>query len=168
MKRVVLTVLAAFSFSWILAHTSTAACINAAPQDACKFMTEIDLATRGYKNSDGLEYLCSSPYKEFGNGGSLRNNIAYYAEGQTAKINRLKLVVNVNQKNQAKSAHSELHRAAELLVKKTFGSSLPDGVDKSLITGSQGSWKHKGCTIKLNRKDWPTGKGYELRFTIEE
>ncbi len=88
---------------------------NPNPSEACSYMSPMGMATRGYKNPDGIGYFCSSLYKELGSGSPLANNIAYYAEGDAQKVTRLKLVLNVNSKQQAKQAHTELVKSADAL-----------------------------------------------------
>lgn len=64
---------------------------NSSHSEACGFMSAMGMATRGYKNPDGMGYFCSSPYKELGTGFPLTNNIAYYAEGDAKKVTILSI-----------------------------------------------------------------------------
>jgi len=93
---------------------------NSTPSQACSFMSAMGMATRGYKNPDNMGYFCSSPYKELGTGFPLANNMAYYAEGNAQKVTKLKLVLNVNSKHEAKQAHIEWANSAEALLKKAM------------------------------------------------
>lgn len=140
--------------------------LNLEPPKACDYLSGSGLPTRGYKNPDGIGYHCSSPYKELGPG-SPKNNIAYYAEGDSKQVKKLKLVLNVNNRQTAKQAHSELATSAENLAKKALNAPLPDEVKKAILDGRNGTWKVGKSSLQLTRIDWPTGKGYDLKFVIE-
>jgi hypothetical protein len=140
---------------------------NPNPSDACSFMSAMGMNTRGYKNPDGIGYFCSSPYKELGTGFPFKNNIAYYAEGSEEKVTNLKLVLNVNSKQEAKQAHAVLNDSAQTLLKKALSASLPQETQKAILAGSNGKWKIGNANVSVTRADWPTGKGYEIKFIVQ-
>ncbi|MFH0727988.1 MAG: hypothetical protein V2B19_16800 [Pseudomonadota bacterium] len=154
-------------FSLTAPWVSHAEYANPNPSDACSFMSAIGMNTRGYKNPDGIGYFCSSSYKELGTGFPLKNNIAYYAEGSDQKVTKLKLVLNVNSKQEAKQAYAELKNSAEALLKKALNASLPQEASKAILAGSNGNWKIGNAKVSLIRADWPTGKGHEIIFIVE-
>lgn len=141
--------------------------VNPNPQEVCGFMSTMGMGTRGYKNPDGIGHFCSSPYKEFGSGFPLKNNIAYYAEGDAQKIRKLKLVLNVNSKQEAKQAHTELASSAEVLLNKALNVPLPQQVREAILAGNSGKWQIGIANVSVTRIDWPTGKGYEVKLLIE-
>jgi hypothetical protein len=154
-------------FLFMTPFTSSAEYGNSNPSEACSFMRAMGMATRGYKNPDNMGYFCSSPYKELGTGFPLANNIAYYAEGNAQKVTKLKLVLNVNSKQEAKPAHIELANSAEALLKKALNVALPKQAKEAILTGSNGKWKVGNSDISVTRIEWPTGKGYEIKFIVE-
>lgn len=140
---------------------------NLKPIIACQLLREIGLGGRGWRNDYDDVYGCSSPYKELGSGYPLANNLAFYVEGKSQSVLQLKLVLNINVRAQAESAHAELLKAADLLAKKTIGNGLPTGVRNAITAGKNSSAKLAGASLKVIRLNWPTGKGYEVKFIIE-
>ena len=137
------------------------------PKTACSYLNDIGLNTRGWKHQYDAEYGCSSPYKEFGPGFPLKNNLAYYVDGKANKAEKLKLVLNVNNKNEAKAAHREMLKAAISLVKKALALDLPQSIVQAIEKGTKATAKIGGASIELIRIDWPRGKEYELKLFIE-
>lgn len=137
------------------------------PKTVCGYLNDPGLNTGGWKHQYDSEYGCSSPYKEFGSGFPLKNNLAYYVDGKANKAKILKLVLNVNNKNEVKKAHEELLKAATLLVKNAFGLNLPQSIAKAIKNGTKATEKIGNGSIALIRIDWPTGKGYELKLSIQ-
>jgi hypothetical protein len=136
------------------------------PQVVCQFLKTHGLATRGWKQDYDI-YSCSSPYKELGSGSPLRNNLAFYVDGGIRQATSLSLVLNVNSRREAASAHAELLKAAEALCSAALGKALPESIRTGITNGKQSSVTLERASIRLVRIDWPTGKGYELKFFIE-
>ena len=139
---------------------------------ACEYLANIGLSTRGWKNYYDNVCGCSSPYKELGSSGpawapALKNNLAYYVEGAATTVSELKLVINVNNRAEAKKAHAELLKAAEVLVKKSFNKPLPANIRDAIIKGKSVSSRIGDATVEIVRDDWTTGKGYSIKFVIK-
>jgi len=137
------------------------------PSVACDYLTNIELSTRGWKNYYDDVYGCSSPYKEFGSGYPLKNNLAYYVDGTATTVTQLELVVNVNNRDEAIKAHRELLKASKVLTKKFLNKTLPNTIDKAIKNGNNMSSKIANANIEVIRNNWPTGKGYELKVIIK-
>ncbi len=166
MKKQHAPLLVLFILTIFFPCTSSAEYSNSNPSEACAYLDSRGMTTRGYKNPDGLGFFCSSPYKELA-GSPLSNNIAYYAEGDQKTVRKLKLILNVNSKKTSKGAHSELAASADTLVRQALKAPLPPKAKEAILAGKSGSWKIGKSTLNLKREDWRTGKGYELRFSIE-
>lgn len=138
------------------------------PAEACDFLANISgLQTRGYKDLSGEgQYTCSSDYKKLGTDPVLPNNIAYYAQGNSTAVKKLKIVLNVNSKEQSVSAHKELQDASSALTQKAVGIELPNSATTSISQGKPGQWMVAGHMVEVTREDWATGKGYGMHFTI--
>jgi hypothetical protein len=134
------------------------------PSQVCDFLSDFGLATSGWKNLYAADFGCSSPYKELGTGTPLANNLAFYAEGSRTTVAQVKLVLNVNNRAAAKSAHSELLKVAEALSVKVSGQQLPQALREAIQGGKKSSAKVFISTLEVIREEWPTGKGYELQF----
>ncbi|MFP2908567.1 hypothetical protein ACLESD_26645 [Pyxidicoccus sp. 3LFB2] len=121
-----------------------------------------------YKHLADDEYTCFTPYKVLGNDGpGLANNIAYYVDGNSKRARQLKLVLNVNDRANAKSALSELRKSAEALTAKALGASTPSEVSSALVSGKAGTWTVHATRIEVRRDDWPTGKGYSIHYVLQ-
>jgi len=138
------------------------------PEAACSVFADVEgMQTRGYKQRHEAEYGCLSFPKEFGDGYPLKNNIAYYVSGSAREVKELKLVLNVNIAQQAADAHTILSKCGELLAVRAAGVALPDKIKDSILAGKPGEWRIGSIQALLHRSDWPTGRGYDLKFIIK-
>jgi hypothetical protein len=144
-----------------------ASIIEASPNQACAFLEGHGLATRGWKLQYEGVYGCSSPYKDLGAGNPLTNNLAYYVDGSAGKAEKLKLILNVNNRAEASSSQRELFKAAKTLCLKATGKELPQLVAQAISAGKKAASKVGSSSLEVIRIDWPTGKGFELKFIIE-
>lgn len=139
-----------------------AALLVSTPSQVCSFLSDAGLVTRGWKNQYDQEFGCSSPYKELGSGLPIANNLAFYVQGTSSAVREVKLVLNVNNRAAATSAHQELLKAASSLSVKATGEQLPQTVKDAILSGSKASQQVGSSTVDIMRQDWPTGKGYEV------
>jgi hypothetical protein len=81
---------------------------------ACAYLHGSGLGTGRYWRDDGERlFHCLSPMTELGTaaepyGLGLKNNLAYYVDGEAERIHQMLLKLNVNQRHEAKQAHQEL------------------------------------------------------------
>jgi hypothetical protein len=154
--------------AFLLASPASQAALPAqAPAVACAHLSSIGLATRGWKNHYDQQFGCSSAYKEIGSGSPLANNVAYYVEGGSANVKLAKLVLNINNRSSASSAHAELLKAAKALLLKLSDGTLPKEIESAILSGSTANAAVEAFRIKVSRSDWPTGKGYEVKVIFE-
>lgn len=136
------------------------------PSDACSFLNPV-LVTGGYKHDFDGEYHCSSPYKELGaSPRGLPNNLAYYVTGTSSVADETKLVLNYNQPANARAATDQLVSASKTLAIKATGNDIPPNILAAITAGrptveTVGQFKHE-----VERDDWPTGRGYEMRYVV--
>lgn len=135
--------------------------------DACMALREVGLHTTGWKDRGDSEFSCITPYKDIGTGFPLANNLAYYAEGNSRSVQLVKLVLNVNQREQARVAHKKLLSAASLLSAKATGKELPKNIQDAIAKGISASQKLGPSSIQVHRINWPTGRGYEVKVIFE-
>jgi hypothetical protein len=139
---------------------------------ACAYLRGVGLGTDRYWRDDGERlFHCLSPYKELGTvagplGLGLKNNLAYYVNGDAERIHQMELVLNVNQRHEAKQAHQDLVRAAKVLTQQALNTPLPKAAEQAIAAGKPWRGTVKAATLDLTRDDWPTGKGYELHFLV--
>lgn len=164
-KNVVVTICMSACCAIIAPASATLKDLN--PNAVCAYLNDIGLNTREWKHQYDAEYGCSSSYKELGSGSALKNNLAYYVDGKANKAEKLKLVLNVNNKNEARLAHREMLKASKSLVKKAFGLDLPQSIAQAIEKGTKATANIGNASIELIRINWPTGKGYELKLIIE-
>jgi len=148
--------------------TPAAAALKAnTPSRVCGFLADLGLPTSGWKHEYGDVFYCISWDRDLDAGWPLPNNLAFSADGNRSTVTQVQLVLNVNNRTAAKSAHSELLKAAEALSVKAAGQQLPQLLKKAIQDGKKGSAKVGLSTVEVIREDWPTGKGYEIRVTIK-
>jgi hypothetical protein len=154
------------------------------PVVACSLLSDIPgMQTRGYQDL-GYEYVygCSSPSKEIGPRTvfSTSNNIVYYVLGNRSVAKELQLVLNVNNRDFARSGHETLTVLAAMLAQRALKQELSEAVLQALIggrtgdeavlqaliAGRAGEWRAGNTRIEVFREDWSTGKGYEVKFII--
>ena len=139
------------------------------PARACSLLADIPgMQTQGYKNVslEPNDYFCSSPFKSISEGLPIENNVAYYVLGDHDTAWELKLVLNVNYKQSAQTAQSVLAVVGNLLTKRALGNKLSKEVLQSLLSGNTGKWDAGENQILIVRADWPSGRGYEMKFII--
>ncbi len=156
----------ALIFCLFIAVPSLAATKDIKLSVACDYLASVGLAADGWKHYWDDNYGCCSPYKEFG-AGFPKNNIAYYVNGTATTVKQLELVVNVHNRAEAKKAHNVLLEYAKILLKKSLNEPLPDNICDAITNGTNMSSKiGDTAVIEIIREDWPTGKGYEMKFVI--
>ena len=139
---------------------------------ACAYLDGVGLGTSRYWRDDGEPFFrCFSPMTEVGtaaepHGVGLKNNLAYYVDGDTERAHDLLLKLNVNQRQEAKQAQQALVRAAKALTQQALNAPLPKAAEQAIAAGKPWQGTLKGATVALAREDWPTGKGYDLKFRV--
>jgi hypothetical protein len=96
----------------------------------------------------------------------LKNNLAYYVDGDAERAHEMLLKLNVNQRHEAKQAQQALLRAAKVLSQQAPNISLPKAAEQAIMAGKPWRGTVKASTLELTREDWPTGKGYDLKFLV--
>lgn len=151
--------------SLLILFVSTGTSFAFSPKSACHYLDSISgLSTSGWKY-DGYEYYACSQYKMLD---SYRSNLAYYAEGSSSNARKIYLVLNFYYGSNKVSMHNSLIQASKLLSKKSINYTLPTNIISCLQNGNTGSWKHGRYLISVTKEFFPSGKGYEIHFNIEE
>jgi hypothetical protein len=142
------------------------------PPPACAYLRSVGLGTDRYWRDDGEPlFHCLSPMTPLGtaaepHGLGLKNNLAYYVDGDAERAHDLLLKLNVNQRQEAKQAQQTLMRAAKALTQQALNAPLPKAAEQAITAGKPWQGTLKGATVALAREDWPTGKGYDLKFRV--
>jgi hypothetical protein len=124
-------------------------------------------ATKQWIDMGGGYYGCCSDYVKIGFDEILANNIAYYINGNETKATEINITLNVNLPAKAKDAHAEFLRVAQALYLKATGKKLEDKLVEAITKGSSAEVDAESYTTKLVRDDWPSGRGYSLKFLIK-
>jgi hypothetical protein len=142
------------------------------PPPACASLRSVGLGTDRYWRDDGEPlFHCLSPMTPLGtaaepHGLGLKNNLAYYVDGDAERAHDLLLKLNVNQRQEAKQAQQTLVRAAKALTQQALNAPLPKAAEQAIAAGKPWQGTLQGATVALAREDWPTGKGYDLKFRV--
>jgi hypothetical protein len=137
------------------------------PPEVCASLKDVGLAARSWRNLHDTSYGCSSPYKEIGSGNPLANTLAFYANGDRSTVALVYLVLNVNVPALAAAAHGELLKAADVLVERATGAHLTASLREAITIGAARTGRVGGAAVEVVRKNWPTGRGYELHVIIK-
>jgi hypothetical protein len=153
-----------------MSFESARAAEGIAPFIACNALVEEGFVPHdsGYHKYEGLEeFGCSTPYKNLGEG-SLPNNIALYFTGKSeTSVNAAYIVLNVNEKSRAvqdlRYMSEMCGKIAMLMINKS--------ADKFVYNISKGgSFKEtlSGYELKFERRNWPSGRGYEFHCYVSD
>lgn len=135
------------------------------PLDACNALAEEQgFEPDGYSELYDDVYSCGTLYK-ITVGGTLPNNFSMYGRGNKTEVTRVRLMLNVNQQAYAARDTKELGRLCEKMVTNLIGSA-PEGFANKVAAGRAFELTHGGYRLILERKNWPTGKGYELNCVV--
>lgn len=88
-----------------------------------------------------------------------------YAKGTKTDVTRVKLMLNINNKQTASRDTKELGRLCEKMVKNLLGST-PAGLGTKIAAGVPFEMVYESYNLFLKKDVWPTGKGYELNCFI--
>ena len=94
----------------------------------------------------------------------LNNNLAFYSMGKSddaKKLQRVSLILNVNNVREKAKAHRELSRVAKSVATKILGEPLPQ---LSAVIEANGSrtWEVGEWSIEVKSDIWPTGLGHDM------
>lgn len=154
----------------MLLASAVAAAANAAgaglqldPTQACAYLDDRDLRTRGYR-ANGAVHECHSHRRPLV-GGDVDHSIRYVARGDAAAVNEIALELQVNSLSGAQRAHRVLADDAGVLMKAALGAALPPDIDAAILGAVRGQWQVQGATVTLDRITSGV-PGYELRLQI--
>lgn len=157
----------------ILAHSSVHAVLKETnPSIVCKFLIARGLSTGNWKDygfggSSAGNFGCSSPYQILDKGAARNNNLAYYVQGQASNVGLVYLMLNINNRSRAVAGHKALLDAATLLAEQATGKPLPNSIREAITLGKIASATSASTRIRVNRVEWPTGLGYEIKVSME-
>jgi hypothetical protein len=133
------------------------------PRTFCELASDLGYPSRGYKDHTGG---CASNMIEVtptrGSNG-LNNNLAFYSMGETdspGKLQRVSLILNVNNTREKAKAHAELARVASGVAAKILGKA-PTELASILRQGGSRTWDSGAWTVEVKTSVWPTGLGQD-------
>lgn len=141
------------------------------PREYCAVGAEIGYPTRPYNDSTGG---CASEMVDIGSEGSSGgspNNLAFYSRsqiyaGRPTKLERVSMILNVNNAVETTRARHELVRAATAASKRLLGS-VPAGLAAAIREGRTATWKNAQWRSEVIYSGWSNGRGHDIsvRFT---
>lgn len=139
------------------------------PFVACNILIEEDGFTphdSGYHQYEGSdEFGCSTPYKELGKVG-MPNNIALYAKGMSeSTVDSVYLVLNVNVHKYAARDFKYFSSMCGSMASGLVGTKA-DQFSADVVRGKPFTYVNGGYELKLEKKNWPSGKGYEYHCAV--
>ena len=134
------------------------------PKVACEHLSD-KLKPGVYRNEGNNIFGCLSSAKFFGPG-KPQNNIVYFARGQSNWAQQVGLILNVNQPEAEKEALQLMYEYADELAVKALGVPLSKHTINVLLAGRTGEGKVDTTRVQILRRDFSSGKGYELHYVI--
>ncbi len=137
------------------------------PTDASNFL--ISRLPVGTYQPDPLEagrWFACSQYWQLPAVGSVPNNVAYYIQGSQDKVDTLKLVLNVNDRETSEGCCKILAALAKELTKRAEIGGITAELDGALRNAKITKTSIGGEDVSVTRDDWPTGLGFELHYII--
>lgn len=133
------------------------------PRDYCSIGAEVGYTTRPF-NAMGV---CASNMVDIGktpgrNG--MLNNLAFYSVSDTVqptKLQRVSLILNVNNAAETIAAREYLVRAATAVSKKILGAE-PAGFASAIRAGNRAAWTNSEWRTEVVYTDWPTKLGHDI------
>lgn len=136
------------------------------PQEACDFLVDERLRTRGGYRQSGNLHRCSSQRRNLGGSGRVQNSIRYIAWGDAEAVTGLRLELRVNSGSSVQRAHRQLVNHGAILIKRALDVEMPEELESAILSATNGSWDIKGSTVSLERI--VAGQpGHELRLIIQ-
>lgn len=133
------------------------------PRTFCELASDLGYPSRGYKDHTGG---CASNMIDVtptaGSNG-LNNNLAFYSMGDTdrpGKLQRVSLILNVNNTREKAKAQVELARVASGVATKILGKP-PAELASVLRQGGSRTWDSGAWAVEVKTTVWPTGLGQD-------
>jgi hypothetical protein len=134
------------------------------PKVYCELAANVGYPSRGYKAATGG---CASNYIDVTHApgpNGLPNNLAFYSTGQDknpTRLERISLILNVNNSRETTEAHSELARVANSVAAQLMPS-IPKELRRTILQGQSSSWATGPWTTEVLTTTWPTGLGHDV------
>jgi len=137
------------------------------PYKAKEVLATEGLITGYYQPYIEEEWSASSNYFEIDDN-VIPNNIAYYIEGNSHAVETLKLNLNVNDPENAGSAHAKMVSCAKLLYRFALNEDISKTILDVLFVGKSNELQIGDKFISVYKNCWHEHrlKGYNLKLTI--
>lgn len=144
------------------------------PKNGCKILYKYGFVGKHTKwakanfKIGNYTHTCFSDYKTIGKGKSIyeADNIAFYADGSTNGINKIKLVANINNIDNSSQVHKEILNASEKIIKFVTNLSLKPQLIKNIVEGVGFHKKIGNVRVSLAKDIWVSGNGYSLILEV--
>lgn len=139
------------------------------PSAFCDLASDLDYVTRPFNPKTGS---CATEMRDVtptpGKNG-LQNNLAYYVMGQLdapTQLERISLILNINNDTESAKAHAELERVAVPVAKRLLGEE-PKGFAAAVKAGKAQSWTSAGWHVQVVPTQRPAkqGRDVSVQFT---
>lgn len=136
------------------------------PYSVNQVFADKGLRTDSYKKLYDNEWAAISPYLKIGEG-SIPNDIIYSITGNKKAVTRLAIKVNISEASYAKLAHEKLFEFASILYFNIFEKELDEKYKGAILNSKNLEGSIHSKNVKVVTEHWPTKKGYDITFSIE-
>lgn len=139
------------------------------PYIASNYLSGDGLITGYYEQVENDAWYANSPYLEL-QGKTLRNTVAYYIDGTKAIAKKLEIILNIYDKDYAKSDTDNYLTLIQKLVKKSLNVRLPDNIAHAVLDSKNAYVDIDGVRLEVKKDEWPNNKlgGYSIEFSIRK
>lgn len=138
------------------------------PVAATKLLLSENLQTSDYHRTYDGEWWASSSYVSINKESLLPSNIAYYISGDEHAVKRLKLVLNVNHREDSPIAEKKFFQVCKILLQSSV-SDVPIHVLEKISHSEMNDIEISCKRIRLLRSDYVNSSrgGYSLTLTVD-
>lgn len=138
------------------------------PQLASKYLVDRGLKTGDYHpmSDESGQWWAWSQYLQL-EGDFIKDSVTYSLYGAEECVKTLKLVCNFNNPANILKTKAEFVEIVEELCLKSLNYPLPSIICEHIQANMPIELILAGKNLRLEYEKWPSGRGYELRFVIE-
>ena len=141
---------------------------NINPEEACNYLEQErfrgNLAYKENKRSGN--YSCGSLRKPIDKGEPTTSDLRYSVSGSDSSVSQISLLLRMNSFKISTPVLKEFAKVSGVIYQKAFNNTLPEDIERSMLSAIRDEWQFEGYSVKLLRKH-DKARTYELEFLIE-
>jgi hypothetical protein len=136
------------------------------PQQACHYLDDRGLSTKGYSDVGRGVYQCRSFSRQLPVGGTANHALYYQASGTSERVQRLELVLEVRSREEQQPAHRYLLDELHALAERAAAGPVPEDLAQAVLSGTSGEFAIGSLGAMVTKRHGGRA-AYELVVTLE-